>query len=60
MNRTYEADRCQCQAVSTKTKKRCSLIATYSDGGKVFCERHVQIARRDRANKAPSVRKEKL
>lgn len=58
MPRTYEADRCQCQAVSAKTKKRCTMIATRSDGGKAYCERHVQIARRNRANNAPIVRKE--
>jgi hypothetical protein len=50
MNNHYEDDRIQCQAKSEKTKKRCSLIGTHSDGGKVLCERHVQIARRDRAN----------
>ncbi len=54
----YEFDRCQCQAVSQKTKQRCTLIATHSDGGKALCERHIQIARRDRANKAPIQRKE--
>ena len=53
MNRNYEPDRCQCQAIVPSTKKRCTLIASHSDGGKVYCERHVQIARRDRANKAP-------
>lgn len=52
MNHSYEPDRCQCQAM-TRDKKRCTLIATHSDGGKVYCDRHVQIARRDRANKAP-------
>ena len=50
MNNHYEEDRLQCQAMSDKTKRRCSLIGTHSDGGKVLCERHVQIARRDRAN----------
>jgi hypothetical protein len=50
MNNHYEDDRIQCQAMSDKTKRRCSLIGTHSDGGKVLCERHVQIARRDRAN----------
>ena len=53
MNNHYEDDRIQCQAMSEKTKKRCSLIGTHSDGGKVLCERHVQIARRDRANAVP-------
>lgn len=53
MPKNYEEDRVQCQAISPKTKKRCTLIATHSDGGKAYCERHVQIARRDRANKAP-------
>lgn len=59
MSRTYEPDRIQCQAISPKTKKRCTLIATHSDGGKVLCERHLQIARRDRANNIPVERKEK-
>lgn len=54
----YEPDRIQCQAISPKTKKRCTLIATHSDGGKAYCERHVQIARRDRAN-AVSLKVEK-
>lgn len=49
----YEPDRCQCQAIVPSTKKRCTLIASHSDGGNAYCERHVQIARRDRANKAP-------
>ena len=53
MNNHYEDDRIQCQAMSDKTKRRCSLIGTHSDGGKVLCERHVQIARRDRANAVP-------
>lgn len=53
MIRHSEPDRVQCQAISKKTKKRCSLIATHSDGGKAYCDRHVQIARRDRANNAP-------
>lgn len=55
----YEPDRVQCQALGAKTKKRCTLIATHSDGGKAYCERHVQIARRDRANAAPIVKEEK-
>jgi len=58
MSRTYESDRVQCQAISKGTHKRCTLIATHSDGGKAYCERHVQIARRDRANKTPIVRRE--
>lgn len=53
----YELDRIQCQAISPKTKKRCTMIGSYSDGGKVLCERHVQIARRDRVNAQP-VKKE--
>ena len=53
MNQHYEDDRIQCQAMSDKTGKRCSLIGTHSDGGKVLCERRVQIARRDRANAVP-------
>ena len=51
--KNYEPDKVQCQAIVPSTKKRCVLIATHSDGGKAYCERHVQIARRDRANKAP-------
>lgn len=54
---TYEPDRVQCQAL-TNHGKRCTYIATHSDGGKALCERHIQIARRDRANKAPIERKE--
>ena len=53
MNQHYESDNLQCAAKSEKTGKRCSLIGTHSDGGKVLCERHVQIARRDRANAVP-------
>lgn len=52
-----EPDTCQCQAM-TDTKKRCSYTATHSDGGKALCERHMQIARRERANNVP-VKKEK-
>lgn len=58
MTRTYEEDRVQCQAIR-QDKKRCTYVGTHSDGGKVLCERHVQIARRDRANAVPVVRKEK-
>ena len=54
----FEPDRLQCQAM-TKEKKRCTYTATNSDGGKAFCERHVQIARRDRANAAPIKEKQK-
>lgn len=57
MPRNHEADRCQCQAI-TNSKKRCTMIATHSDGGKAYCERHVQIARRDRANNSLIVRNE--
>lgn len=56
MSKNYESDRIQCQALSN-TKKRCTLPATHSDGGKAYCERHVQIARRDRANATPIVRR---
>jgi hypothetical protein len=52
MIHNHEPDRIQCQAIG-KNKKRCSRIATHSDGGKGFCETHVQIARRDRANAVP-------
>ena len=38
MNQHYEDDRIQCQAMSDKTKRRCSLIGTHSDGGKVLCD----------------------
>ncbi len=58
MRKMYEEDRVQCQAV-TQNRKRCTCIATHSDGGKVYCERHMQIARRDRANAVPIVRKAK-
>ena len=57
--KTYETDRVQCQAVTQRGNKRCTLIATHSDGGKVYCERHMQIARRDRANSIPITRKGK-
>jgi hypothetical protein len=53
MNNHYEEDRLQCQAMSEKTKKRCSLIGTHSSGDKVLCLRHHQIAIRDRANSVP-------
>ena len=49
----YEPDRVQCQAIIKSTGKRCVKTATHSDGGKAYCARCVQIARRDRANKAP-------
>lgn len=52
-----ESDRVQCQATRSNGK-RCMYIGTHSDGGKVFCTRHVQIARRDRANATPIVRKD--
>jgi hypothetical protein len=41
----WEEDRLQCQAVGTN-KKRCSRIGTHSNGGKVLCETHHQIATR--------------
>ncbi len=47
MNRSYEQDKCQCQAM-TQQKKRCARIATHSAGGKVLCEKHHQMAIRDR------------
>jgi hypothetical protein len=55
----YELDRCQCQAVIKSTGKRCVKTATHSDGGKAYCPRCVEIARRDRANKAPIVKGKK-
>ena len=58
MTYCHENDRVQCQAI-TQDRKRCTRIGTNSDGGKVYCDRHVQIARRDRANNVPIVRKEK-
>lgn len=48
----YEEDRVQCQGVR-QDGKRCTCIGTHSDGGNVYCERHMQIARRDRANAVP-------
>jgi hypothetical protein len=53
MNNHYESDNLQCAAKSEKTKKRCALIASHSDGGKVLCLRHHQIAIRNRANSVP-------
>lgn len=47
-----EPDTVRCQAM-TDAKKRCSYTATHSDGGKALCERHMQIARRERANSVP-------
>lgn len=47
--KSYETDRVQCQAVTDK-KVRCTRIGTHSDGGKVLCERHAQMARAKRAN----------
>lgn len=47
-----EPDTVRCQAM-TDAKKRCSYTATHSDGGKALCERHMQIARRERANAVP-------
>ena len=44
MKRYYESDRIQCQAISPKTKKRCSSIATYSNGGKALCAKHQALA----------------
>lgn len=57
--KSYESDRIQCQAVTSRGNKRCTLMATHSDGGKALCERHLQIARRDRANNAPLVKEKK-
>jgi hypothetical protein len=56
--KAYEEDRLQCSAI-TDAKKRCTRIATHSDGGKAYCERHMQIARRDRVNAQPIVRSKK-
>lgn len=47
-----EPDNLRCQA-NRQDGKRCSYTATHSDGGKVYCERHMQIARRERANNVP-------
>lgn len=44
MKRYYESDRIQCQAISPKTKERCSSIATYSNGGKALCAKHQALA----------------
>ena len=53
-----EPDSCQCQA-KNQTGKRCSYTATHSDGGKALCERHMQIARRERANNVPVTKEKK-
>ena len=53
---TYEKDNLQCAYISTQTKNRCQIIATHSCGGKVYCERHNQMAIRDRANSTPIVK----
>ena len=55
----FEPDRVQCQHTIASTGKRCVKTATHSDGGKAYCSRCVQIARRDRANKAPIVKGKK-
>jgi hypothetical protein len=39
IRRNYEPDRVQCQALKTDGK-RCTQIATYSNGGKALCQRH--------------------
>ena len=51
-----EPDTCQCQSL-TDTKKRCTRIATHSNGGKVLCERHHQMHLAKKANDVPIVRK---
>ena len=51
-----EPDRLQC-VETTDRGTRCTRIATHSNGGKVLCERHHQIAIRNRANDVPIVRK---
>ncbi len=55
----YEEDKTQCAYISTQTKKRCARIATHSCGGKAYCERHNQMAIRDRANSQPIVKPSK-
>lgn len=51
MTRSYEQDRVQCQALTTAPgMPRCTRIGTHSDGAKVLCERHAQMARAKRAN----------
>jgi hypothetical protein len=52
MNRSYEEDKTQCTAIG-QNKKRCARIATHSCGGNAYCERHNQMAIRDRANSVP-------
>lgn len=52
MNYRLEPDRIQCQA-KKQDGHRCTSIGTHSDGGKVLCSRHLQLARRDRANAQP-------
>jgi hypothetical protein len=54
----YEEDKLQCAYISTQTKKRCDRIATHCCGNKAYCERHNQLAIRDRANNAPLTKKE--
>jgi hypothetical protein len=54
----YEEDRLQC-AAKNQTGKRCSYTATHSDGKQALCERHMQIARRERANNVPIKEKTK-
>ena len=56
MSYHHENDNLQCQAM-TDAKKRCSYTATHSDGKQALCERHMQIARRERANNVPIERK---
>ncbi len=58
MNRTYEEDTLQCNAIG-QNKKRCARIATHSCGGKAYCESHNQMAIRDRANSQPIVKPSK-
>lgn len=58
MNRSYEEDRIQCSAMTDK-KKRCTMVGTHSNGGKVLCERHHQIYMRDKANAVLIERKKK-
>ena len=53
-----ENDNLQC-AAKRQDGKRCSYTAKFSDGGKALCERHMQIARRERANSVPIAKEKK-
>lgn len=58
MTHCYEDDRLQCTAI-TQNKKRCTRVATHSNGGKVLCGKHHQMWVVKRANDAPIKRGKK-